>query len=1344
MCLGQSFDGQIKIENITFPEGNQLAYVYDITQDTSGMMWLRSGSDFFNYNGVQLSEVSSEVLGFSPSRIERLQWRKSPTLFHMSVDSLIVYNPYTNEIIRDAKNNLEGKYHERETASSLIGYVGVDEDQHVWGLVESKHGTKTNEFSSRINYVVRGDKNGKFHFVDSLVSSWYYDITLVQNDHYYVKNKDRIEVFNKNGRTKIYSFPDGPDPVMPSMVMDDDNTIWVVYSPNRQKNQYAVYYLKEGQSEFTRLPKNRRFPQEDQMGKIFNTKGYLWHRGYPFSLTRMRIADGQIEDFTAQIIDQKLNFPFYKSPLLNMYEDLSGDIWLTTRAGIVKLTIEEDLFLKYSLEQASQNCNAENCAVKGITEDEKGNIYLAYANGISVLNPETGKITPLPLNIPPQTQSVHALTYTPNTLFWNEYVIDLENYRTRKILASSTYGYLKHCLNPEKNLLWLAVNDWPFRMYSYDIEQRKINEIHLPESVFTNMNYEIRQIHHSAKTGTLFLAIWMRGVLELDVNGNIVNEYYNKVDLTEKPWRGNTMYDLYEDEQGQLWVAHGADAGISKLDLDTKEITSYPYQRTPFIGSLKRVFHILGGDDNNLWLVTEKGTMRLNKTTGELTRFPMFPTFSKMAFHNLPGYRSKKGNLYIGSPDTKLNIFDPNNIFERAGFNDRYPIVIDRFERFNENEDSLYTTLKNLVNLSEIHLSYSDRYIKLHFFIPDFRNTDQVLYSYWLEGYDNGWSPPARINQLKYENLPPGEYELHIRGGLTSDFYKASERIIKVVVHQAWYKSWWAWCLYLSAFLGLVYLIYRYQIGRQLEKAEARRLKELDALKSRLYTNITHEFRTPLTVIMGMTNNIEGHTEERKLIQRNSKNLLRLINQLLDLSKLDSGTLKMDKIQGDIIQYLQYLTESFYSMADEKQIRLTFYPEIKELVMDYDETKIQHIVYNLLTNAIKFTKEDGKVILHAQQLVKNNSDWLQLKVSDTGIGISKENLPKIFDRFFQGDGSSTRKEEGTGIGLALTKELVEMMGGYIVVESVLRKGTDFLILLPINAEKDTIKKEHVNKKSDTYLHLAPESSTQELTNALNKIASSKNVETPSLLIIEDNRDVITYIEGLLKHDYRVEIARNGQEGIDQALALIPDIIISDVMMPEKNGYEVCAALKKDQRTSHIPIILLTAKATVEDRVDGLKEGADAYLAKPFDKEELFIRLKQLIAIRHTLQVKYSKTNLIAPNLGNKSQLSLEDLFLQKLIKVVQSRIDDADLSVGDLCAAVNLSNTQVNRKLKALMGKTPSQFVRSIRLQKALEFLRTTDYTISEIAYKVGYSDPNYFSRSFSEEFGSSPKSYRK
>lgn len=525
------------------------------------------------------------------------------------------------------------------------------------------------------------------------------------------------------------------------------------------------------------------------------------------------------------------------------------------------------------------------------------------------------------------------------------------------------------------------------------------------------------------------------------------------------------------------------------------------------------------------------------------------------------------------------------------------------------------------------------------------------------------------------------------------------------------------------------YELEKSQFIQKQEQAEAERLRELDELKNRLYTNITHEFRTPLTVIMGMADEVEDE-RIRHLIHRNSNNLLRLINQILDLSKLESGKMKLHLVQGDIIGYLQYLTESFLSAAESKQIRLSFYTEVPSLQMDFDEDKVQLIVYNLLSNAIKFTPPGGTIIFHARMIEAAAEQRLQLKVQDSGPGIPAEHLPYIFDRFYQADNPNVTSQGGTGIGLALTKELIEFMGGRIEVSSDPDQGSLFTIFLPITRQA-TPKKD--TWRPVAFMEDAPAASLSSEDQQLTLMD-----ERPLLLIIEDNADVIEYIERLLEKDYLIKSVRNGQAGIDAALALIPDIIISDIMMPAKNGYEVCDHLKNNPLTSHIPIILLTAKTAKEEQVRGLRFGADAFLTKPFHKEELLVRLQKLIELRQKLQTYYLQGDKI------EATPSKEEQFLSSLRQCIEDQLDNSNLSVNDLCRAVRLSHAHLYRKLKALTNLTPVQFIRYIRLKKAKTLLERTSLNISEIAYAVGFSDPNYFSRIYHKEMGITPTESRK
>lgn len=634
--------------------------------------------------------------------------------------------------------------------------------------------------------------------------------------------------------------------------------------------------------------------------------------------------------------------------------------------------------------------------------------------------------------------------------------------------------------------------------------------------------------------------------------------------------------------------------------------------------------------------------------------------------------------------------------------------------------------------------------------------SDSHEFYYRLYPYQENWQKTAGIPIANYYKVPPGTYHFQVKPYRKTGNVDHKMVQVKVSVFPPWWKTWWAYTLYLFIFLGIVYFIYRFNLKRQLEQQEARQLKELDELKTRFFTNITHEFRTPLTVIMGVSDELEINSEHlnisnaekdnikqgHSLIQRNSKNLLRLVNQLLDLSKLDSGAMHLNLVQADIIRFLSYLIESFHSMAAEKNIKLTFISEVEELVMDLDETKIQHIVYNLLSNAVKFTPKGGKIDFWVNKILEGNNAYVQIKVLDNGIGISNEQLPFIFDRFYQTDSSVTRKGEGTGIGLALAKELIELMGGDIQAKSRQGEGTVFTVNLPARREAEARIVEKAANKLAT--DLIPEEITEQVPGPV-FLKSNDGQALPVLLIIEDNADVVSYMKAILQKEYKIEVAIDGRAGIDQAIRTIPDIIISDVMMPEKDGYEVCETLKADERTSHIPIILLTAKAAESDKIAGLRTGADAYLMKPFNKEELLIRLNNLLKIRKALQQKYASSLL--PTTGQKALEAVadrEELFLQKLQEAVLEALDNPDLGTEQLCRAANLSPSQLYRKMKALIDMPPNAFIRKIRLHKALELLKTTDLNISEIAYEAGFNDPNYFSRAFHKEFGKSPVIYRK
>lgn len=541
------------------------------------------------------------------------------------------------------------------------------------------------------------------------------------------------------------------------------------------------------------------------------------------------------------------------------------------------------------------------------------------------------------------------------------------------------------------------------------------------------------------------------------------------------------------------------------------------------------------------------------------------------------------------------------------------------------------------------------------------------------------------------------------------------------------------------------------QLLREKQQVEADRLQELNDFKSRFFTNITHEFRTPLTVILGMSEQLsKNESDEQKkgmlgLIRRNGESLLRLINQILDLAKLESNTLKINYIQGDVLTYLKYIAESLHSLANAQNVMLRVESDQSSIVLDYDPERFLQIIHNLLSNAIKFTPSGGKVRLRAD--VQDN--WLHVSVADSGAGIPAEELPHLFERFFQAKNQEHAKAGGSGIGLSLVSELVKAMGGEISVESGVGVGSTFLVKLPVtNKGAFTDKTPRVELK-DWASPSMPKSASP--------VTTSDDASLPQILLVEDNPDVVEYLTACLSSPpgggregaYQLDFAYNGEAGIEKALDTIPDLIVSDVMMPIKDGFDVLETLKNDERTSHIPIILLTAKADVQSRLSGLRRGADAYLAKPFNQEELLVTVDNLLELRRKLQVKYrnwevaESPNSSIPQSPNSQAPDPEDAFLKKLRSVVEANISDTGFDMAHLERALAMSRSQIYRKVKALTGKSPSLFIRSIRLHHGRHLLLTTDLTVSEIAYEVGYSALNNFSDAFLNEFGERPMKVR-
>lgn len=666
----------------------------------------------------------------------------------------------------------------------------------------------------------------------------------------------------------------------------------------------------------------------------------------------------------------------------------------------------------------------------------------------------------------------------------------------------------------------------------------------------------------------------------------------------------------------------------------------------------------------------------------------------------------------------------------------------------------------------KIALPYKLNSLRFSYSLPSYAKPEANQYQYYLEGFDEGWSDWSNNTERNFTNLPAGDYIFHVRA---RDVYGrlSSEANYAYTILAPWYQTWWAYILYLLLLLAGIFGIVKWRF-RHLEsekemlenlvaertyvvEQQAEQLKSLDEAKSRFFTNISHEFRTPLTLILGEITQLEKNKLPEinrrpiyQVMKRSGRRLLVLVNQLLDLSTLEAGAMKPEAMQTDLIAFLKPIAAAYESLAESKNITFTFEHCEKPFPIYIDRDKMQKVVHNLLANAFKFTNEDGVIILKASTENLDGAAFAQIEVQDNGPGIDFEKQPHIFDRFYQVDDTTTRQQEGTGIGLALAKELTELHYGEISLRSKFGQGAAFSVLLPLGKEHfsdEEIVEQPVPvntfEKGGISLDLGLPIQTQK---DISEKKPDLDVKTPRILVVEDNTDMQDFICEIISPHYRFMKASDGKDGWEKAIEEIPDLIISDVMMPVMDGIELCGKLKQDERTSHIPVVLLTAKAGKASKMEGLQTRADDYITKPFDADELLVLLRNRIEQRAKLRERFSKEISLQPQ--DIAITSADERFLQRAMDIVEENMEAFDFDVEAFVEKMQLSQRQTARKLKSLTNLSPVQFIRFMRLKRAAQKISKNEDTISQIAYSVGFNSLSYFTECFKKQFGQLPSEY--
>lgn len=877
----------------------------------------------------------------------------------------------------------------------------------------------------------------------------------------------------------------------------------------------------------------------------------------------------------------------------------------------------------------------------------------------------------------------------------------------------------------------------------------------------SSINAQVMELAESAD-GTLWLSTAYQGILKID---------------WETPKPVVTRLDTAQGLPGMNWnrvcrigddILCATEKGLYRFNETTRRFEPDSYYSVP-LGKArgKRVARLIVGRLDQIWYqMPEEVFYAAPNESGVLEP-------QKQAFHRLSEFSIQcifpdvGGVTWVGGADGLLR-YDPR-------VTKSYDLDVGTVMRSVMVRDSLiFGGYQSPANPPREHrLRYIDNALRFVFAVSSFDGEALNRFQYKLEGFEDHWSSWRAENNAVYTNIPEGKYRFVVRAK------NAYEKIARPAtfdfeVLPPWFRAWWAYLVYLALFLGAVLGFVGWRSSRlvrekqmleeivtertgQLE-IQARKLQEMDHVKSRFFANISHEFRTPLTLILGPLKkmlDVAGSASERYTIStmiRNGRRLLRLINQLLDLSSLESGAMTLEARKTAFAPFVRGIVQSFSSLAERKKIVLELNDPDSSLELYVDEDRMEKVLFNLLSNAFKFTPREGSVAVSVAEGPANErfpDGFAEITIKDTGIGIPNDRLDSIFDRFSQVDFSHTRQHEGSGIGLALSKELVELHHGEIEVDSELGKGSTFTVRL----QKGT---QHLRPEE---IVEAAEPQEQDLGSLTGSTASELELSAltdealaggetgldaleladgvPTVLVVEDNADVRAYIRESLSKSYHVAEALDGADGLTKAAEIMPDLILSDVMMPGMDGYALTERLKSQPLTSHIPVIMLTAKASERDKIEGLETGADDYLVKPFNSEELLVRIKNLIALRKTLREKFSKDILLDPQ--EVAATPMDQQFLEKAIGVIQKSIMDPQFGVEKLSDELGLSRSQVHRKITSLVNQTPTHFIRSVRLKKAYTLLKKKSGTVSQIAFDVGFNNLSYFSRCFKEQFGILP-----
>ena len=846
---------------------------------------------------------------------------------------------------------------------------------------------------------------------------------------------------------------------------------------------------------------------------------------------------------------------------------------------------------------------------------------------------------------------------------------------------------------------------------------------------------------------TLFFGTANQGVGMMDMRTREIKKVQGQSGSMKMS--NDAVNHVYKDSRGLIWIA-------TREGLNVYDVRRHLFLDLSPVAEAKGSFiaAITEDQERNMWVSTSRKVIRVTVASDGKGSY----LFDSRAYNSEDGLQNcdfnqrsiktlHNGIIVIGGL-YGVNVFAPDHI----RYNKMLPNVMftglslfDEAVKVGQSYGGRVLIEKELNDVENVEFDYKQNIFSVSFASDNYNLPEKTQYMYKLEGFNNDWlTLPLGVHNVTFTNLAPGKYVLRVKAINSDGYVGMKEATLGIVVNPPFWMSWWAYLLYAIG-LVVVFFLARYRmLKREREKFHLQQIEnevakneEINNMKFRFFTNVSHELRTPLTLIISPLEGMLKETTDElqstrlQLMYRNAQRLLHLVNQLLDFRKGEMSTHQLSLSEGDIISYVHSVCNSFLLMADKKHIQFSFFSGIDTFSMAFDADKVGKIVMNLLSNAFKFTPEGGRVTVMIEH-VAGTPDMLEIKIADTGIGISDVDKEHIFERFYQADHKGVEETTGNGIGLSLVRDFVTLHEGEVKGFDNIGTGSVFVIQFPV-------------KHVETQVQLPPETGISIGEEEDKEIKEETREETerkdfPLLLIVDDNEDFRIFMRYSLELQYRVKLAVNGNEAWEMMQEELPDLVISDVMMPQMDGNELCRLIKQDKRTAHIPVILLTARQNTEAKLEGLQTGADDYVTKPFNMTILVLRIRKLIELSRYHRVTQG---MIDPVPSEIVITSLDEKLIEKAIKYVEDNMSRTELSVEELSRELGMSRVHLYKKLLQITGKTPIEFIRVIRLKRAAQLLRESQLHVSEVAFEVGFNNPKYFSRYFKDEFGVLPSVYQ-